>query len=139
MKVKIKKLVENAVIPSYSKPGDAGMDLTITSIEHIDTEHIKYGFGLAFEIPPGYVGKIYPRSSCYKQRQILSNCVGILDSGYRGEVGAIFIGTNFDYRYKIGERCAQIIIEPIPTIEFEVVDELSKTDRGSGGYGSTGK
>lgn len=138
MKVKIKKLTESAVIPKYSKSGDAGLDLTITSIEQIDTEHVKYGFGLAFEIPPGYVGLIFPRSSCYKQRQILSNAVGVLDSGYRGEVGAVFLGTNFQYRYKVGDRAAQIIIMPYPTIEFEEVNELSKTERGTGGYGSTG-
>lgn len=138
MKVKIKKLTENAVIPSYSKSGDAGMDLTITSIDYIDTEHIKYGFGLSIEIPPGYVGYIFPRSSCYKQRQILSNAVGVLDSGYRGEIGAVFIGTHSDYRYTVGDRCAQLIIMPYPTIEFEEVSELSKTERGSEGYGSTG-
>ncbi len=137
MKVKIKKLTESAVIPKYSKPGDAGMDLTITSIDHIDTEHVKYGFGLAFEIPAGYVGYIFPRSSCYKQRQILSNAVGVLDSGYRGEVGAVFIGTSIE-RYKVGDRAAQLIIMPVPTIEFEEVEELSQTERGTGGYGSTG-
>lgn len=138
MKVKIKKLTGDAVIPKYAKHGDAGMDLTITSIEHIDKELVKYGFGLAFEIPLGYVGYVFPRSSCYKQKQILSNCVGVIDSGYRGEVGAVFIGSMCSTRYKIGDRACQIIIMPIPTIEFEEVEKLSETERGIGGYGSTG-
>lgn len=73
MNVKIKKLTENAVIPKYSKIGDAGMDLTVTSIELIDSEHIKYGFGISVEIPRGYVGLIFPRSSIYKQKQVLTN------------------------------------------------------------------
>lgn len=137
MKVKIKKLVENAVLPKYSKPADAGMDLTAISKEYYDNEHIKYGFGLAIEIPIGYMGLIFPRSSCYKQRQILSNCVGVVDSGYRGEISAVMIGTS-EKSYKIGDRVAQIIIMPYPQIEFEEVEELSTTERGSGGYGSTG-
>jgi dUTP pyrophosphatase len=138
MKVKIKKLSENAVIPTYSKEGDAAMDLTVTSMEIVDYEHIKYGFGIAIEIPFGYVGFVFPRSSCYKQRQILSNAVGVIDSGYRGEISAVMIGTS-SHSYKVGERAAQLIILPYPEIEFEEVSELSETERGEGGYGSTGK
>jgi dUTP pyrophosphatase len=138
MKIKIKKLHENAVIPTYAKDGDAGMDLTAISMLCIDEEHVKYGFGLAFEIPKGFVGFVFPRSSCYKQRQILSNCVGVVDSGYRGEVSAVMIGT-CDESYKIGDRVAQIVVMPYPEIEFEEVDALSDSKRGKGGYGSTGK
>lgn len=139
MIVKIKKTHENAVIPSYAKEGDAGLDLTIVSMEILDTEHIKYDFGLAFEIPIGYAGFIYPRSSCYKQKQLLSNCVGVIDSGYRGSVSAVMIGTNKEHSYKVGERGAQIIIKEVPNIELVEVEELTLTKRGSGGYGSTGK
>jgi len=138
MDIKIKKLKFNAVIPTYSKDGDAGMDLTVVSKEYIDDEHVKYGFGVAIEIPKGYVGLIFPRSSIYKQRQILTNSVGVIDSGYRGEISAIMIGTS-DSSYSIGDRAAQIIIIPYPEINFVVVDELSKTDRGSDGFGSTGR
>lgn len=137
MKISIKKLHENAVTPSYSKFGDAGMDLTVVSSELIDNEHVKYGFGLAVEIPFGFVGFIFPRSSCYKQRQILSNSVGVIDSAYRGEVSAVMIG-NSSNSYKVGDRAAQLIIMPYPQIEFEEVQTLSKTDRGEGGFGSTG-
>lgn len=138
MKIKIKKISEKSVIPSYSKEGDAGMDLTITSMEAIDSEHIKYGFGIAIEIPIGHVGFVFPRSSCYKQRQILSNAVGVIDSGYRGEISAVMIGTS-THSYKIGERAAQLIIMPYPKVEFEEVVDLSDTQRGVSGYGSTGK
>ena len=137
MDVKIKRLSEKAVIPKYAKDGDAGMDLTAVSVERIDTEHFKYGFGIAIEIPRGYVGLIFPRSSCYKKRQILSNAVGVIDSGYRGEISAVFIGAS-EYSYKIGERAAQIIIIPNPEINFIPVIELSNTERGATGYGSSG-
>lgn len=138
MKVKIKKLVKNAVIPAYAKQGDAAMDLTATSMELIGTEMIKYNFGIAIEIPFGYVGLIFPRSSCYKQEQILSNSVGVIDSGYRGEISALMIGTS-NKKYKLGDRVAQILILPYPEIEFELTNNLSESERGEGGYGSTGK
>jgi dUTP pyrophosphatase len=138
MKIKIKRLHEDAVIPSYLRNGDAGMDLTAVSCEEVNFDHIKYNFGLAFEIPEGFVGFIFPRSSCYKQWQMLSNCVGVVDSGYRGEVSAVMIGTT-DKSYKVGDRVAQLIVMPIPYVDFEEVDNLSDTERGAGGYGSTGK
>jgi len=139
MKVNIKKLHKDAVIPTYAKNGDAGMDLTAVGYDIVDNEHIRYNFGLAFEIPNGYVGLVFPRSSCFKQRQILSNCVGVVDSGYRGEVSAVMIGNQLKTMYNIGDRVAQIVIMPYPNIEFNEVDELSKTDRGINGYGSTGR
>ena len=139
MKIKIKKITKNAVIPKYAKDGDAGIDLTVTEVNRLDREHIQYSFGLANEIPKGYVGYLFPRSSCYKAHQLLSNCVGVIDSGYRGELKAVFIGTQFDTCYKIGDRAVQLIIMPIPFIELVEVEELSETERGSGGFGSTGK
>lgn len=137
VKVKIKKLDKNAVIPGYAKKGDAGMDLTVTSSEQIDFEHFKYGFGISIEIPEGFVGLVFPRSSVYKHKQVLSNSVGVIDSGYRGEISAVMIGTTND-RYQVGDRAAQIIILPYPQIDFEEVTELSTTERGTTGYGSTG-
>lgn len=137
MKIKIKKLDENAVIPKYSKEGDAGMDLTAVKREYLDNEHIKYSFGIAIEIPRGFVGLIFPRSSCYKKRQILSNAVGVIDSGYRGEISAVMIGRAIG-TYGVGDRIAQLLILPYPEVEFELSAELSETERGTGGYGSTG-
>lgn len=144
MKVKIKKLLTNAVIPKYSKQGDAGLDLVATS-KHIDVYgNISYGTGLAFEIPFGYVGLLFPRSSNSKTDLLLTNSVGVIDSGYRGEVSLKFRGyySKIDMEnsnYQIGDRIGQIIIMPYPQIEFEEVEELSETERGTGGYGSTGK
>lgn len=150
MNVKIKKLSENSVIPCYAKSGDAGLDLTATRRFYDEYGNICYGTGLAFEIPQGYVGLVFPRSSCSKNQLILSNSVGVIDSGFRGEVVVKFkpslaldshkcvTDRRFYGTYKVGERIAQMIIMPYPYIEFEEVDELSETERGTGGYGSTG-
>ena len=154
MEVKIKKLNPNAVIPTYAKDGDAGMDLVATSIISDTPEQITYGMGIALEIPEGFVGLIFPRSSVRKTGLDLSNAVGVCDSGYRGELQAtfnkVFGGDRFydetkntedtsNNFYKIGDRIAQIMIIPYPPIEFKEVDELSDSERGEGGFGSTGK
>jgi dUTP pyrophosphatase len=141
MKVKIKRLAPNAVIPTYSKEGDAGMDLVATKILSDTTFDITYGIDLAMEIPNGFVGLVFPRSSIRKYDLILSNSVGVIDSGYRGEIQATFKKTNGldSISYNIGDRIAQIMIIPHPPIEFDEVDELSDTQRGEGGFGSTGK
>ena len=145
LKVKIKKLNENVVTPTYSKDGDAGMDLVAISKTNDEHGNIVYGTGLAFEIPKGYVGLLFPRSSNAKKDLILSNSVGVLDSGYRGEVMLKFkntitaSGQYFECdTYNIKDRIGQLIIIPYPKIEFEEVEELSETERGNGGYGSTG-
>lgn len=145
MEVKIKKLDPNAVIPTYAKDGDAGMDLVATKIISNTTFDITYGTGIAMEIPKGYVGLVFPRSSIRKTDLSLTNAVGVIDSGYRGEIQATFkkvFGKN-DIRidqtdYKVGDRIAQIIIMPYPKIKFTEVDELTSTERGDGGFGSTG-
>ena len=141
IKVKIKKLKENAVIPTYAKVGDAGMDLIATSIISNTTFDITYGLGIALEIPEGFVGLVFPRSSIRKYELTLSNSVGVIDSGYRGELQATFKKTNGldSLSYKVGDRIAQIMIIPYPQIEFEEVNELSNAERGEGGFGSTGK
>lgn len=138
--VRIKKLDPNAVIPSYSKDGDAGMDLTITSQISNTTFDVTYGFGVAMEIPKGYVGLVFPRSSVRKYDLLLTNCVGVIDSGYRGEIQATFKKTNGldSIKYNVGDRGAQIIIVPYPQIKFIETDDLSETERGQGGFGSSG-
>lgn len=149
MEVKIKKLVENAVIPKYAHDTDAGLDLTAVSKEYKDGVFI-YGTGLAIEIPKGYVGLIFPRSSNYKQRLWLTNCVGVIDSGYRGEIKFIFKDVvvnkiqfpgQFDHSgiWQVGDRIGQLIIMPYLSIELVEVDELSDSDRGDGGFGSSGR
>lgn len=138
--VKIKKLDENAIIPKYSKDGDAGLDLTITSIINETNFDVTYGFGIAMEIPKGYVGLIFPRSSIRKYELLLSNSVGVIDSGYRGEIQSTFKKTNgiTSVKYNIGDRGAQILILPYPKIEFVETDNLTETERNDGGFGSTG-
>lgn len=139
MIVKFKKLTPEAVAPKQGTCGSAGFDLTATSVFYDeDLQNVHYGSGIAVEIPEGHVGLLFPRSSIYKKGLHLTNSVGVIDSDYRGEVKAVFRGSNADL-YEIGERFAQLIIVPIPTVSYIEADELSQTERGTGGYGSTGK
>jgi dUTP pyrophosphatase len=140
MKVKIKKMHANAVIPKYAKPGDAGLDLTATSEEwNEDKSMVTYRTGLAVEIPEGYVGLVFPRSSVSKTTLNLTNSVGVIDSGYRGEIMFKFRYLEEGMIYDVGDRIGQLIIMPYPQVEFEEVEDLSSTERGEGGFGSTGK
>ena len=139
MKVKFKKLCPEAEIPIYAHPGDAGMDVKAVSINSTD-KYIEYGTGLSFELPEGYCMLIFPRSSVSKTDLSLANAVGVLDSTYRGELKLRFKRTysSTEDFYAIGDKIGQIIIMPYPTIEFEEVDELGETERGTGGFGSSG-
>lgn len=144
MYVKLKKLSPDAVIPTYAKDGDAGMDMTATKIINETLDSITYGTDIALEIPKGFVGLIFPRSSIRKTHLHLSNSVGVVDSGYRGEIQATFkkiqgVSNNALDNYKVGDRIMQIMIIPHPSIIFIEVDELDNTERGEGGFGSTGK
>ena len=148
MKVRIKKLHKDAVIPAYAKEGDAGLDFTAVEISRDNVGNITYHTGLAVEIPQGYVGLLFPRSSISKKQQFLTNGVGVIDSSYRGEIMAKFKPVMGSYEtildlfesneYEVNDRVVQLIIMPYPEIEFEEVEELSETDRGYCGYGSTG-
>jgi len=138
MKVKIKKLHPEAVVPRYAKSGDAGLDLTAVDIV-ADGTTLTYKTGLAVEIPRWHVGLLFPRSSVYKTGQSLTNCVGVIDSGYRGEIMLKFTLSPYAKEYEIGDRVGQLIIMPYPPIEFELVEELTATERGLKGYGSTGR
>ena len=142
MKLKIKKLSKNSVLPTYAKQGDAGLDLTaITKSECIDNI-ITYGTGLSIAIPEGYVGLLFPRSSIYKQDMYLTNCVGVIDSGYRGEIMFKFAITESEQYanvYNVGDRIGQLILFPYPQLIIEEVEKLTETERGNNGFGSTGK
>jgi dUTP pyrophosphatase len=147
MKIKVKKLNPNAVIPYKSHDNDFCYDCVATSCEEIAPNVYKYGLGLAFEIvreddADDFVLDIdaRPRSSVWKTGMVLSNCVGTIDEPYRGEVAAIFYHVMPDMpKYEVGDRIVQISIGITSQIEFEEVDELSQTERGAGGFGSTGK
>ena len=144
MKVRIKKLNEKAVMPTKAHATDAGFDLYCTSKEIDWTKRqIVCHTGLALEIPEGHVGLMFPRSSVSNKPLMMANSVGVVDSCYRGEVTAKFNITDtrqsaFSH-YQEGDRIAQMIIIPYPAIEFEETDSLSESDRGTGGYGSTGR
>ena len=138
MEVKVKKLNKNAIIPSYAKQGDAGLDLVaISKVQHENL--VEYGTGLAIEIPEGYVGLIFPRSSIKNYDLSLTNCVGVVDSGYRGEIKAFFRTHGDTTHYNVMEKIAQMVIVPYPQIKLVEVAELSESERGTGGYGSSGK
>lgn len=140
LKLKIKKLNPLGVIPKYAHQGDGCMDLTAVDIRYVEEAgfgYVEYDFGLSFEVPPGHVMLIFPRSSISNTGMLLSNAVGVIDSGYRGPVSARFKYVKDAIMYKVGDRVAQFMVIPYPTIEIEEVEELTPTDRGSGGFGST--
>lgn len=143
MKVRFKRLDSMASVPMRATDGSAAYDLTARKVDLTVGDNIVYTVhtGLAVEIPEGYVGLVFPRSSVVKTSLLLSNCVGVIDSDYRGEIMAKFYlhGNDGSRAYMVGERCMQLMILPVPTIEWEVADELTETSRGKGGYGSTGR
>ncbi len=140
-KVKI-KISEGGILPSYSKSGDAGLDLTaisINTVNHEDYGYIEFGTGISIEIPEGFVGLVYPRSSISNTGMVLANSVAVIDSNYRGEIKLRFKYISGTKYYKVGERIAQLMIVPVPTVEFEIVSELTETVRGDKGFGSSNK
>ena len=148
MKVKVKKLNENAVIPFKTYEKDFCYDVVAVSEEEIAPNVWKYGIGLAFQIDRDDLYALdnvnvsidlRPRSSVWKTGMVFSNCEGTIDELYTGEVFAVFyhVFPNME-RYKVGQRIGQIKIGITTPIEFVVVDELDETERNSGGYGSTG-
>ena len=139
MDVKIKKLNENAVIPRYAHPTDAGLDLVAVSKSKDRDGNLVYGTGLAFEIPDGFVGLVFPRSSVSARCMTMANCVGVIDSCFRGEVTVKVRAHLFAKPYDKGDRVAHVRIMPCPHVGCVEVDGLSDSDRGEGGYGSTGK
>ena len=166
MEIRIKKLHPDAVIPKYAHYGDAGLDLVATSKSYDEYGNVVYGTGIAIEIPVTFVGLVFPRSSNSKTNLYLTNSVGVIDSGYRGEImfkykcatsAASMLRVWWQKKvlrrkkldvpvqalicgeYNIGDRIGQLILVKHPYIQFVETDELSNTARGTGGYGSTGK
>jgi dUTP pyrophosphatase len=140
VELKIKKLHPEAVIPCYAKAGDAGMDLVAISEEwNKDNTMVTYDTGLSLEIPEGYVGLLFPRSSVSKTTLNLANSVGVIDSGYRGSLMLKFRYLEEGDVYDVGDRVAQLVIMKLPFVEITEVAELSSSERGEGGFGSTGK
>jgi len=143
MEIKIKKLNENAIIPTRGSEQAAGYDLYACIPERIlinPHKTVKIGTGLSMEIPEGYFGAIFARSGLATKQGIRpANCVGVCDSDYRGEyIVALHNDTDIPKTIIPGERIAQLVVMPYLPIEFEEVEELSETKRGEGGFGSTG-
>lgn len=141
--VKFLKTNPRAQAPIQATSGSAGWDLTACSVDYdITTGIATYFTGIAVSIPRGYVGLLYPRSSIYKKAQFLTNSVGVIDSDYRGEImlkmRMIDTGHAPSSIYKVGDRVGQLVITPVPHVLFVEVSELDETERGTGGYGSTG-
>ena len=136
MKVKVRRLHPRAVIPSFATGGAAAFDLVA-----VKREGQLYDTGLAFEIPQGYAMFVYSRSGMgFKDNTRLANCVGVIDSDYRGEIKVKL--TRDDGREvdaQVGDRIAQAVIMRLPKVELLEVEELSNAQRGEGGFGSTGK
>ena len=145
MELKIKKLSDKAIMPIRAHNSDAGLDLTTTSITSEINECgqfiLVYHSDIAVEIPDGYVGLLFPRSSIAKKSIQFTNSVGVIDSGYRGEIMAKVRNTSGDSIpavYKVGEKFAQLVIVPyVSDITITEVSELQESDRGTGGYGSS--
>ena len=141
MIINCKLLNENATAPQFAKPGDAGADLIATSKEwRKDGKQIVYGTGVAVEIPEGFVGLVFPRSSVRNYDLSMSNSVGVIDSGYRGEIMVTFnlLDDDHSVMYDVSEKIGQLVIVPIPNVSYVKVKQLSDSERGIGGFGSTG-
>lgn len=142
MQIRFKKLHASAQSPAHASKGAAGFDLVCTGINwNADKKMVKYHTGLAVEIPEGHVGLLFPRSSISKTGLRVANGTGVIDSDYRGEITLVcdIVSHNLADLYEIGERIGQLLIVPLPYVEWVESDGLSDTERGTGGYGSTGR
>jgi dUTP pyrophosphatase len=158
MVLTFRKLNDKSVAPTKAHSTDAGYDLTAISAELDNDGNVVYHFGIAMEIPEGYAGLIFPRSSICKKDLALTNAVGVIDAGYRGEITAKFkvaqrvqgvlksapntavLERNGTARiYAVGERVAQLIIQKVEDVQWQEVNSLGDSERGTSGYGSTGK
>ena len=140
MQLKIKKLDNEAIVPQYAHPDDAGFDLfSLNDIEIPPRSRAQVSTGIAMEIPTGFVGLIWDKSGL-SHKHGLKTLGGVIDSGYRGEVKVGLINLSAEtYILEKGHKVAQMIIQKKETCEIVEVDELSNTSRGEGGFGSTGK
>ena|SRR5271165_2460831 len=142
MEVNFKKFHPDAVIPAYSRIGDAAMDLTTVTDGKLsqDRDFVEYDTKIGIEIPEGFVGLIFPRSSISQYRLSLCNSVPVIDSNYRGSLKLRFrlLSETSSLRYKAGDRIGQLMIFPYPVITLKEVQELSETARGDGSFGSSG-
>lgn len=149
MKLKVKLVHKDAVAPKKAHENDAGFDLTAVERWEDDKGNIVYNTGISVQIPKGYVGLLFPRSSIANKTLDLANSVGVIDADYTGEIGAKFKPTPYFHKYlaenaidafenyEVGDRIVQLVILELPTVDLEIVGELDQTVRGEKGWGST--
>lgn len=139
--VRIKKLYDHAEMPRLATEGASGFDLVASERAEIPTgERTVVGTGIAVAIPQGYEGQVRPRSGLAARYGVtVLNSPGTIDSDYRGELMVILHNTGPDFAVKKGDRIAQLVIQKVPAVKFETVEELDETERGEGGLGSTGR
>lgn len=141
--VDVKRLTDGIPLPAYARPGDAGADLCSAVATRLDPGGGRAAVptGLAVAIPTGYVGYVMPRSGlAFRHGVTVVNAPGVIDAGYRGELKVLLINTDPDEAFEIavGDRIAQLVVQRIEEATFGVVDDLDDTERGHGGFGSTG-
>jgi len=138
--VKLKKLDASAVLPAQATSGAAGFDLVAIEAATIPMHsRAMIRTGIAMEIPPGYEAQVRPRSGMAAKNGVtVLNSPGTIDADYRGEIKVILQNHGPNYQVNVGDKIAQIVIQRVPSIEFQAVDELTSTDRGAAGFGSTG-
>lgn len=142
VRVPIQQLDAGLQVPAYAYEGDAGVDLRSAAdvvLKPFERQLVPCGIALA--LPAGYAGFVLPRSGLAIKHGIsLVNAPGLVDSNYRGEVKAIMVNLDPETPFEIkrGDRIAQLVVMPVPSVSFEAVDELSETERGAGGFGSSG-
>jgi dUTP pyrophosphatase len=138
----VTKLDNDAVIPTYAKPGDAGADLySINDLVLAPGERALVKTGIAIALPSGYVGLVHPRSGLGLKNGIsVVNTPGTIDAGYRGEIGVVLINHDLheSFQVKKGDRIAQLVIQKVENAQFKIVNQLPDSERSTGGYGSTG-
>jgi len=142
LEILVTKLDNDAVIPTYAKPGDAGADLySISDLVLSPGERALVKTGIAIALPNGYVGLVHPRSGLGLKNGIsVVNTPGTIDAGYRGEIGVVLINHDLheSFQVKKGDRIAQLVIQKVENAQFKMVDQLPESERAAGGYGSTG-
>ena len=142
LEILVTKLDNDAVIPTYAIPGDAGADLySISELVLSPGERALVKTGIAIALPNGYVGLVHPRSGLGLKNGIsVVNTPGTSDSGYRGEIGVVLINHDLheSFQVKKGDRIAQLVIQKVENAQFKMVNQLPESERAAGGYGSTG-
>lgn len=146
MELKVKKLTPDSTLPKYATPGSNAVDLTCTTVV-LHNDYAEVRTGIAVEIPKGYVGLLFARSSVSNKNLVLANGVGVIDSDYRGELSFRFKvletashgAFKYSKLYNQGEKCGQLLLVECPKLEIKEVESLDETVRGSGGFGSSDK